>query len=103
MAIKNVVVGFEPRPDLVDRIRAVLDDGGAEVVVAASQDDLAAAVVDADVLFGGRVDARTGQKGCSPQMVSDKFGWSGKRCLAGTRRLGDHGFECKWGSCHADF
>ena len=55
MAIKNVVVGFEPRPDLVDRIRAVLDDGGADVVVAASQDDLAAAVVDADVLFGGRL------------------------------------------------
>jgi phosphoglycerate dehydrogenase-like enzyme len=53
VAVKNVVVGFEPGPDLVQRIKAALDEESANVIVAASQEELAAAVGDADVLFGG--------------------------------------------------
>ncbi len=53
MAIKNVVVGFEPRLNLVDRVKAVLDEESADVIVAANQEELTAVVGDADVLFGG--------------------------------------------------
>ena len=53
MAIRTVVVGFEQDDGLVDRIKAVLDDGDAEVIVARTDEELEAVVDKADVLFGG--------------------------------------------------
>ena len=53
MAVRTVLVGFEQDAGLVERIKAVLRDGDAEVIVAGTDAELEAAVDKADVLFGG--------------------------------------------------
>ena len=53
MALRTVVVGFEQDAGLVERIKAVLRDGDAEVIVAGTDEELESIVDKADVLFGG--------------------------------------------------
>ena len=53
MAVRTVLVGFEQDAGLVERIKAVLRDGDAKVIVAGTDEELEAAVDKADVLFGG--------------------------------------------------
>ena len=58
MVVNKVVIGFEPDSGLVERVREALQGPNAEVVVAPDDEQLEAALADADVLFGGALTPR---------------------------------------------
>jgi len=65
MVVRHVVVGFEPPPDLVDRIKDILQADPSIVTVVPSSGALHEVIGNADVLFGGilapdLVDVRAG-------------------------------------------
>ncbi len=58
MVVNKVVIGFEPESGLVERVRNALQEPKAGVVVAPDDEQLEAALADADVLFGGTLTPR---------------------------------------------
>ena len=53
MIVRHVVVGFEPPPDLADRIKDLLQVDQSVVTIAPTSEALHDVIGDADVLFGG--------------------------------------------------